>query len=127
MQDLTVEHDLANGLLFIIGAIHHFFDIPILVVMPKAKEDASIAGGKSFLFDRCLLYVEDQYLTKDDFQIKLMFNGWDYFCPFVQHDIGNIMNVGLPAMEKVQYTCSTVQKLSERVPILPICENLDYE
>ena len=127
MQDLIIENDLGNGILFIIGAIRHFLEIPILVVMPKVKEDASIVGGKSFLFERCHLYVEDQYLTKDDFQIKPMFNGWDYFCPFVQHDIGNIMNVGLPAMEKVQYTCSTVRKLSERVPIFPICEKLDYE
>ena len=78
MEDLIEENEFGNSLLFVIGAIQHSLDIPILLILPKVKDDAAIAGGKVFLFEICHLYQEDQFLSKEEFKIKLMFNRWDY-------------------------------------------------
>ena len=45
-----------------------------------------------------------------------MFNGWDYVCPMIQDDIGEIMSFVAPVVEKVQNAHSIIQKLSEKVP-----------
>ena len=45
-----------------------------------------------------------------------MFNAWDYVCPMIQDDIGEIMSYVAPALEKVQNVHRIIQKLSEKVP-----------
>ena len=67
VQDLIEENELGNSLLFVIGAIRHFLHIPILLILPKIRDDPTVAGGKVFLFERCHLYQEDQFLSKDEF------------------------------------------------------------
>ena len=116
MQDLIQENDLENAIVFVMGTICHLLDIPILVVMPKVKDDNSIAGGHSLVFECCHLYVDDQHLKLNDFPIKLISNRWDYMASFIEQNIGEILNVGNPAVEKVKDAASPIQKLSAQLP-----------
>ena len=114
--DLIASKEMHNASLFFIGALRLMLNYPILVVLPDVQKDNSISSGQDVTFSKRFLIDEDTFLAPIEFRICLVFNGYDYFCPFIQKDIARIISAGRPVVQKVHECFEALTDLVADIP-----------
>ena len=102
--------------LFFIDALHLMLDYPILVMLPDVQKDNSISSGQDVTFSKRFLIDADTFLAPSEFRMHLVFNGYDYFCPFIQKDIARIISAGRPVITKVHECFEALTDLIADIP-----------
>ena len=114
--DLIASKEMYNASLFFIGALCLMLNYPILVVLPDVQKDNSISSGQDVTFSKWFLINADTFLAPSEFRICLVFNGYNYFCPFIQKDIARIILAGRPVITKVHECFEALTDLVADIP-----------
>ena len=114
--DLIASKEMYNASLFFIGALRLMLNYPILVVLPDVQKDNSVSSGQDVTFSKRFLIDADTFLAPSEFRICLVFNGYDYFCPFIQKDIARIISAGRPVITKVHECFEALTDLVADIP-----------
>ena len=114
--DLIASKEMYNASLFFIGALCLMLNYPILVVLPDVQKDNSVSSGQDVTFSKWFLIDADTFLAPSEFCICLVFNGYDYFCPFIQKDIARIISAGRPVITKVHECFEALTDLVADIP-----------
>ena len=109
------EKELGNCTDFIVAAAGVMLDIPILMVRPT-QHKVMETGCVYYEFHEIKMHEQDEHLPANLHKIWLMFNGIDTFIPFMKKEIGNIINMGVVAMQQICDTYSSVKELVGHIP-----------
>ena len=99
------------------AAAHKFVGQPVLLVMPchnpTYRKDVP---GLKYLFSKHFCFEEDSYVNESDIKLHFVFNSMDYYAPFFQKDVADVICIGAPILKTVKHTYKDLQGLAGKVP-----------
>ena len=114
-----VLHDgkpMLKGIDFYMAAAWHFLAQPIVVIKPQFNTDKKPRGRPKFVFEKEYFYEQDSYLGNNLIPLKMIFNGCNYYAPYLQSDAAQIVCVGAPIMRGVTAAFNNLTDLIEAIP-----------
>ena len=94
-----------------------FVGQPVLLVMPRHNPTyRKDVPGPKFLFTKHFCFEEDSYVNESDIKLCFIFNGTDYYTPFFQKDVADIIRIGAPILKRVKQMYKDLQGLAGKVP-----------
>ena len=89
---------MSTGIDFYMVAAWQFLMQPIMVIKPQFNMDKKTRGRPKFVFKKEYYYEQDLYLGDGMIPLKFIFNGCNYYAPYLQADAARIVRVGAPIL-----------------------------
>ena len=89
---------MSTGIDFYMAAAQQFLMQPIVVIKPQFNMDKKTRGRPKFVFEKEYFYEQDLYLGDGMIPLKFIFNGCNYYAPYLQVDAACIVRVGAPIL-----------------------------
>ena len=83
---------------FYMATTQQFLSKPIMVIKPQFNTNKNTQGRPKFVFKKEYFFEQDSYLDNGVIPLKFMFNGCNYYVPFLQADAACIVRVGTPIL-----------------------------
>ena len=112
--DLAAGADMNAACDFYLGAASLHLDKPIMLIKPKQRTDRR--GIVHYEFYQEFLFPEDEERPRKEFQIRLVYNGVNYYAPFYPKELGEVILDGDPVMAQIQRTYQDVKNIVSRIP-----------
>ena len=116
IADLHANKPMHSGIDFYIAAARLFIGKPVLVLKPELNKDYDGSTGPHYVFKKEFLIEEDKYIVVEKINIKLVFNGINYYAPFYTERIASLMREGLPVMRDIIRCYDDVTSLIRKLP-----------
>ena len=87
-----------------------------MVIKPQFNTDKNTQGCPKFVFEKEYFFEQDSYLGDGIIPLKFMFNGCNYYTPFLQANVVHIVRVGAPILRGVQTSFNNLMDLIEAIP-----------
>ena len=107
---------MSTGIDFYMAVARHFLAQPIVVIKPQFNTDKKTCGRPTFVFKKEYFYEHDSYLGDNLIPLKMIFNGCNYYAPYLQSDAARIVRVGAPIMRGVTASFNNLTDLIEAIP-----------
>ena len=107
---------MSTGIDFYMAAARHFLAQPIVVIKPQFNTDKKTCRRPKFLFEKEYFYEQDSYLGDKLIPLKMIFNGCNYYAPYLQSDALQIVHVSAPIMRGVTAAFNNLTDLIEAIP-----------
>ena len=107
---------MTRGIDFYMAAARHFIGEPVLLVKPTLNPKYGKEKGPRFLFEKHFLFKGDEKMNSADIKLNFVFNGIDYYAPFYQSTVAQIIRSGNITLKNVQTVAKDFQCLLERMP-----------
>ena len=107
---------MSTGIDFYMAAARHFLAQPIVVIKPQFNTDKKTRGKPKFVFKKEYFYEQDSYLGDNIILLKMIFNGCNYYAPYLQSDAVWIVRVGAAIMRGVTASFNNLTDLIEAIP-----------
>ena len=101
VQRLYEGKPMSTGVDFYMSAACHFLTKPIVVIKPQFNTDKQTRGRPKFVFQKEYFYEQDSYLGDNMIPLKFIFNGVNYYVPYLQSDATRIIHAGSPILRGV--------------------------
>ena len=106
---------MSTGIDFYMVAARQFLMQPIVVIKPQFNTDKKTRGRPKFVFKKEYFYEQDSYLGDGMIPLKFIFNGCNYYAPYLQVDAARIVRVGAPILQGVQNFFNNLTDLIEAI------------
>ena len=117
IQNLHERKPFGKAINFYMAAAHKFVGQPVLLVMPHHNPTyRKDVPGLKYLFSKHFCFEEDSYVNESDIKLHFVFKSTDYYAPFFQKDIADIIRIGAPILKTVKQTYKDLQGLAGKVP-----------
>ena len=105
-KDLVVtlyegKKDFGNAINFYMAAARDFLGEPLLLIVPQHCTDKANPGLK-YEFEKMYAFKEDSYLAESEIKLRFVYNRIDYYAPFFQTSIAQIIRVGTPLLKSIK-------------------------
>ena len=116
VEHLYKGQPMSTGIDFYMAVAQQFLSKPIMVIKPQLNTDKNTQGRPKFVFEKEYFFEQDSYLSDRIIPLKFMFNGCNYYMPFLQADAARIVRVGAPILRGVQTSFNNLTDLIEAIP-----------
>ena len=116
VQHLYDSKPMSTGIDFYMAAARHFLAQPIVVIKPQFNTDKKTRRKPKFVFEKEYFYEQDSYLGNNIIPLKMIFNGCNYYTPYLQSDAVWIVCVGAPIMPGVTASFNNLTDLIKAIP-----------
>ena len=116
IQHLYEGKPMSTGVNFYMSAACHFLAKPIVVIKPQFNTDKQTCGRPKFVFEKEYFYEQDSYLGNNMIPLKFIFNGINYYVPYLQSDAARIVRAGSPIFRAVSSAFNNLTDLMEAIP-----------
>ena len=86
---------------FYLGAASLHLDMPIMLIKPKQRTNRR--GMVHYEFYQEFLFPEDEERSPNEFKIRLVYNGINYYAPFYSKELAEVILDGDPVMAQIQH------------------------
>ena len=99
---------MSTGIDFYMSAARNFIGHPVMVIKPQFNLNKEKYGNVQFIFEKEYFYEADKNMNDDEIHLKFVFNGINYYAPFMQADAAKIIRTGAPILRNVVSTCDNM-------------------
>ena len=119
-KDLVVtlyegKKDFGNAINFYMAAARDFLGEPLLLIVPQHCTDKTNPTLK-YEFQKMYAFKEDSYLAESEIKLRFVFNGIDYYAPFFQTSIAQIIRVGTPLLKSIKQNFKDLESIEDKLP-----------
>ena len=119
-KDLVVtlyegKKDFGNAINFYMAAACDFLGEPLLLIVPQHCTDKANPGLK-YEFEKMYAFKEDSYLAESEIKLRFVYNGIDYYAPFFQTSIAQIIRVGTPLLKSIKQNFKDLESIEDKLP-----------
>ena len=107
---------MSTGIDFYMAAARHFIGHPIMVIKPQFNLNKEKYGNVQFIFEKEYFHEADKNINDDEIHLKFVFNGINYYAPFMQADAAKIIRTGAPILRNIVSTCDNMRALMQNIP-----------
>ena len=107
---------MSTGIDFYMAAARHFIWHPVMVIKPQFNLNKEKYGNVQFIFEKEYFCEADKNMNDDEIHLKFVFNGINYYVPFMQADAAKIIRTGAPILRNVVSTCDNMRALMQNIP-----------
>ena len=117
VQRLYDGQPMSTGIDFYMAAARQFLGLPIVITKPQFNTKRKKTGGPRYVFEKEYLFEQDSYLGDSMIPLKFIFNGCDYYAPYLQADAARIHHVGwVPVLWGVLSAYNNIAELIDSIP-----------
>ena len=116
VQRLYDGQAMSTGIDFYMATARHFLALPIVVTKPQFNTKRKKTGGPRYVFKKEYFYEQDSFLGDNMIPLKFIFNGCDYYAPYLQADATRIHRVGAPILWGVVSIYNNITDLINSIP-----------
>ena len=116
IQCLYEGKPMSTGVDFYMAVAQHFLAKPIVMIKPQFNTNKQTHGRPKFIFEKEYLYEQDSYLGNNIIPLKFIFNGCNYYVPYLQSDATRIIHVGSPILRGVSSAFNNLTDLINAIP-----------
>ena len=116
VQRLYDGQPMSTGIDFYMSAARHFLALPIVITKPQFNTQRKKIGGPQYVFEKEYFYEQDSYLGDKMIPLKFIFNGIDYYAPYLQADAACIHRIGAPVLRGVMSAYNNIADLIDSIP-----------
>ena len=112
--DLMAGANMNAACDFYLGAASLHLDMPIMLIKPKQCTDQR--GMVHYEFYQEFLFPEDEERSPNEFKIRLVYNGINYYAPFYSKELAEVILDGDPVMAQIQRSYQDVKNVANHLP-----------
>ena len=116
VQRLYDGQPMSTGIDFYMSAARHFLALPIVVTKPQFNTQKKKTGGPRYVFEKEYFFEQDSYVGDNLIPLKFIFNGIDYYAPYLQADAARIHRAGAPVLRGVMSAYNNIADLIDSIP-----------